>query len=296
LRIKLKGIESFSVTYDYWTSNANKGFLTLTIHFVDKDFQLRDYVLKTLEITEAHTGINSAKAILSILDEFGLNCSEPSKIFAVSDAAGNKKKAAKELHWRHFPCFAHALHNVMTSSFNDEVIRTLLIKARKLAKHFRSSPKQSSLLIKIQQKLHLPNIKLKLGVETRWNSMYDRLISNKTPIINLALEHSEIQALNLTLVEWEKLMTIKEVLRPFKEITDLLSTAKMPSISMVKPLINNIQNNLLKILETDNYETTILKNSIADAFSNKINQYNNVEEVLEMSSLLDPRFKTLILI
>jgi len=99
-------------------------------------------------------------------------------------------KTAGELGWPHICCFAHALHNSVSRSFQDIEVSNLIQKIQKcrsLVKHFRSSPKQFNILIEMQKKLHLSQVKL----DTRWDSTYDmieRLITNKSPIVNLTLE------------------------------------------------------------------------------------------------------------
>ena len=242
-------INTYSLTFDYWTSISSKSFLTITIHFLTQEFKLRDYVLKTIEIKEDHTGVNTAKVIKSVLQEYSLPNGSHHKIWAVTDGAANMKKTVKELQWPHILCFSHILHNCLTTNswFKEGGISIFLEKCRDLIKFFRLSPKNSNALKQIQEKLKLPQIKLKLDVLTRWNSMYDmleRLVDNRVAIVNLALEKQEVNKLSLTNNEWQELIDVKETLSPFKAITDLLSSSKMPSISILKPIINNIEQNI----------------------------------------------------
>jgi len=259
----------FSLTFDYWSSIATKSFLTLTIHFIDQDFKLKDYVLKTIEVRDSHTGENTAKIINTVLEEFNIKFKAGLGTFAVSDAARNMKKTAIELSLPHLCCFAHILHNTLIKSFEEIEISTLISKAHKLAIYFRSSPKKTNVLIDMQNKLKLKNIKLKLDVETRWNSTYDmieRLLGNKIPIINLALEDKNIENLNLTGSEWEDALAVKELLGPFKIISDLLCSSGNPSISLLQPLIFNIGNNLLKEVPYDNPLIKLLKKAMNKNF------------------------------
>lgn len=64
---EVKGLESYSMTFDYWTSNALKSYLTITLHFLTPDFKPRDFLLTTCEVTEGHTGINTSQTIGFIL-------------------------------------------------------------------------------------------------------------------------------------------------------------------------------------------------------------------------------------
>ena len=60
-----------SLTADMWTSTCNNdAFLGLTIHYVDNNWSLRNFLLDIISFTTRHTGINIANAIKSVLAEF----------------------------------------------------------------------------------------------------------------------------------------------------------------------------------------------------------------------------------
>ncbi len=141
-----------------------------------------------------HTGVNTADEIRSILTEFGLELNSAKKIYAVSDGASNMRKAVKILNIPHTICFAHCLHNCITSTFEEPEIKELIAKSRSLIKHFRSSSKQTYALNKIQERCKFDPVKLKLDSETRWNSTWDmlnRLLKNRPAIVNLTFEEKK---------------------------------------------------------------------------------------------------------
>jgi len=106
----LKEANYFGLTFDYWSSLSLKSFLTLTIHFCNKDFELKSFLLKTLEVSDAHTGTFTAELIKSILAEYNL-LNHDSKFVVVSDSAANMIFTAQELKYPHVACFAHLLHS-----------------------------------------------------------------------------------------------------------------------------------------------------------------------------------------
>jgi hypothetical protein len=55
-----------------WTSLNNDAFLGLTIHYVDNEWNLRNFLLDIIPFTNRHTGKNIASAIKSVLIEFNL--------------------------------------------------------------------------------------------------------------------------------------------------------------------------------------------------------------------------------
>ena len=55
------------MTSDYWTSISNKSFLSLTIHYINKKFEYKHFLLECKEIFDTHTSKHSKDAILEIL-------------------------------------------------------------------------------------------------------------------------------------------------------------------------------------------------------------------------------------
>ena len=148
----------------------------------------------------------------------------------------------------------------------------------------------------MQQTLGLPQLKLKLGVDHRWSSQYeslDRLLQAHQAIINIGLNDTEVSALTLTLEEWQDLAQIRDTLRPFKDIIDILQTSVNPSISMVKPLTATITKNILKITDPEGDYCQTIKLLVFEDFIERIKSYKMIEEILLLSCIIDPRFKDL---
>ena len=103
----LSGVRSFSLTTDIWTSRANHAYTGLTIHFVDREFELQHYLLETREFPESHTALNIADELTEILKDWGLNEDTISAI--TTDNGKNVVAAIKHLGWEHLPCFSHTL-------------------------------------------------------------------------------------------------------------------------------------------------------------------------------------------
>src|SRR5207244_2232275 len=62
-----------SLTCDMWTSTLNNNsFLELTIHYINKEWQLKHFLLDIISFNERHTANNITDAILSVLTEFSL--------------------------------------------------------------------------------------------------------------------------------------------------------------------------------------------------------------------------------
>ena len=51
---KLKEATSFSATTDMWTSAANDSYLTITVHFITSDWELKSFCLETVPLFTDH--------------------------------------------------------------------------------------------------------------------------------------------------------------------------------------------------------------------------------------------------
>ncbi|GBC10039.1 hypothetical protein RclHR1_00930017 [Rhizophagus clarus] len=64
----------FSLTADIWTSSVNQDvFLGLTIHYIDSNWRLCNFLLDIIPFTISHTGINISQEITRVLEEFGIS-------------------------------------------------------------------------------------------------------------------------------------------------------------------------------------------------------------------------------
>jgi len=60
-------VESACLTTDCWTSRNNESFMTITIHFIDTEFELKSILLECSSFNLNHTGHNLAQEIKRIL-------------------------------------------------------------------------------------------------------------------------------------------------------------------------------------------------------------------------------------
>lgn len=102
-----------SLTTDIWTSEANDSFLSLTLHYLNSDFQPKMVVLDCLPFNEEHTAENILSLIDAKLHPYQL--SEKIHCF-VRDNAANMVGAFNLSSWTHTGCFLHILQVSCNSS------------------------------------------------------------------------------------------------------------------------------------------------------------------------------------
>ena len=107
-----------STTTDCWTSQQTKGYMTVTLHFINAQWQLRSRVLSTstTQVGGSDDAQNLAPGMQKVFQARGI--SEKVKTIT-SDNSPNVKAAVELLQVK--PCFTHTL-NLATK---DVIIRTL---------------------------------------------------------------------------------------------------------------------------------------------------------------------------
>lgn len=76
----LKCAERVALTSDGWTSCTMQSYITVTCHFIDNDWQLKNYVLQTRVMEETHSGHNIAEVLRGACEEWGISDKTPALI------------------------------------------------------------------------------------------------------------------------------------------------------------------------------------------------------------------------
>ena len=73
MKEKLNSFNSkYSITCDMWTSQNNLSFFDLTIHYIDENWEMQEELLAFKYFTGEHDGLSLSKAMISILEDFGI--------------------------------------------------------------------------------------------------------------------------------------------------------------------------------------------------------------------------------
>lgn len=248
LRFKLSRIECASLTMDMWTSIATRGYLCVTIHFI-QDNKLFSSLLDLSFLPTPHTGsqiYNRLKELFFFYDLDG-------KIVSITgDRAGNNGSAIRL--WNStYPsmcvnreyCVAHLLNNVIDHS--TKLLDSTITKARHLSSSIKCSSKRSTKLREILTSMHMKEMNLMVDVPTRWNSLFmmvERLLLLKPAVevllTNAIIDDHDLTEYNLEDSEWRKLENLVEILKPFKHMTDYFSSDKTSNASSIVPIYKNI--------------------------------------------------------
>ena len=249
-------------------------------------------LFQTRAMPESHTGVNIAAVLTESTEEWCLQPHPP----LVSDNASNMIVAAREFETEiHVTCFAHTLNLACGKALKIASVAKLLGKMRNIVAFFHRSCQATKLLGEKQKLLMLPEHKLIIDVQTRWNSALDMIsrFLEQQPAVYGALTSKELRGkVNITsLVESDISETeeLVQVLTPLKIATVALCEEKVPTVSLILPL----QYQLESFMADKNDDTTLIKQVKKAVLTDLSGRYSDsdVKSKLTLASLIDPRFK-----
>ena len=145
------GLQHFAITSDGWSSQANHSYVSLTVHYINQQWETCYHLLETAESTTDNTAVNLATGLEEVLARWQLPLSKLSG--ATTDNARNITAALEILGWQQLGCFAHTLQlGVHKAMALPEMIRALG-RAKRLVGHFHHSVKSTNVLHQKQKDL-----------------------------------------------------------------------------------------------------------------------------------------------
>ncbi|MGI8582739.1 MAG: hAT transposon family protein [Chitinophagaceae bacterium] len=270
-----------SISFDIWTSNNQKSYLGLKMHYINEVFELKSFTLDFYYFNCPHSGNNLCSVIQNILNSFNIGNLKS----ITCDNASNNVKCFELLKKQHtninfVGCFAHILNLIIKAGPLRE--NTVIEKIRRIADKANNSGLAN--ILNKEATIHsLPYSKLIMDVVTRWNSTY--LMINSF-VKNEKLLKILSETNTLTELEWLDIKKICNLLEPFYEITQIISSSKYPTIGFCYSIILEIENIINKFNDDDKLK------GYADLMKTKFLKYfSNVNDDYAIAMFLDPRIK-----
>ena len=168
------------LTSNLWSSSTMDGYLSLTAHYVDENWNLQSRILNLRFMPPSHTGQLLAEKFIGLLKEWGIE----RKVFSltVDNASANNSfveilKSHLNMNgvllcdgdYFHVRCGAHILNLIVQSGL--KVVDNYVIKVREMVKYVRRVKTRMIKLAKFVSQLSV-NCKKKhcQDVLKRWNS------------------------------------------------------------------------------------------------------------------------------
>jgi hypothetical protein len=190
-----------SLTADMWTSMNREAYLGITIHYVNSDWHLCNFLLDIIPFTTRHTGENIAQEIVRVLNEFNISDkiialttdNESAMIVCGRKVADSLNAELSSMNFSHYRCAAHVLNLGVKQGL--QLVSNSVDKVRELMIKIKNS---TFLCDKLRTFCNIKEIiyhKPILDVETRWNSTYymlKRLKELQPALVLLAADNGEI--------------------------------------------------------------------------------------------------------
>ncbi|KAE8288344.1 Zinc finger BED domain-containing protein 4 [Larimichthys crocea] len=159
----LLNADRVAVTCDVWTSVATESFVTVTVHFITDEWELKAHVLQTRAMHESHMGANMAELLSSAVNKWDITKKE---VVVVTDNAAIMVVS-------HLKCYAHTLNLAAQRALKVPSVARLLGRVRRIGTFFHRSTVGAQQLEESQRLLNIPKHKLKVDCCTRWISAFE---------------------------------------------------------------------------------------------------------------------------
>ena len=296
LYAELQSSEAVSLTCDGWTSRATQSFLTVTCHFVNKNWELSSKILQTDHFEGSHTGQKIGFELKSVMTDWGI--SEKVGVITVDNASNMTVAVEVSGVDLKLGCFAHTLNLASNKALNIPSLDKILGKVRSVVTYFHKSNISTEILKEKQVALQMPKHKLIIDCKTRWNSTYQMLqrFLEQRPAILATLLDDRVKRADKTKVVSGLSDSDIQICEDFVSNMDVMLTAtlvlceeKSPTAGLVLPLLYKLTEHF-KPKATDSTFVKSLKNAVG---SDLITRYTdpNLRYFLEEASALDPRTK-----
>ncbi len=284
----------FGVTTDLWTSHGVGGepFMSFTVHYLSTDWKLKTHCLETLYFPEDHTAEHVTEMIENMLLDWKIKRDTLPGI--TKDNASNMKKAFASFPCVWFPCFGHNLNLAISKVLKMPLVESATRACRHLVQGFSRSWKRKRELQKKQTELNIPEHSLIHDVVIRWGSTFElisRFLEQQQAICGvLAGDRStwHLMPKDTDITVLEKLSLL---LCPLHDFTDVLASEKQVTLSSLKPALEQINNVILQDQDEDCALTKQIKSVIREDLLMQLRYTEEIKNVLNISSFVDPRFK-----
>ncbi|KAJ1253533.1 hypothetical protein BS78_K242300 [Paspalum vaginatum] len=298
----------FSATMDMWTSNQNKGYMCITIHWIDDNWGMQKRIICLPHVKGRHGGELLAHEFVKGVMDWHLE----QRLFSLTldNAAANNKcvvAVVKELNdlakirkspplicggvFFHVRCLCHILNLVAQNGLT--VISKSVKNIRAIIVIVKNSTLQWEEFQKCADFFGLDNKSgLPLDVATRWNSTYDMLshaLYYRSAFERLVYLHKDKYShCAPTSDEWDMAESFCKCLKIFNDATVLFSGCQYPTANLFWWKFCEIK---LALREWCG-DANITIASMAEAMQKKYDKYwKRTNIALAVACFLDPRYK-----
>ena len=250
-------MEGVSFTTDIWTSATMESFISLTVHWIDKDWNLHRWTPFVKHFPDRHTGQLIKVKLDEMITSLGLDSPDIVK-YVVNDNAANAVCAIKlSPDLIQILCAIHTLQLSVGDTFKDAsvgptMMKNVLAKGKALAKLVKKSGPLMQELKKACADVDIAYTTLKNPNETRWHSEVTNLASilkvekALTRLVNTDTT-GQWSSIVFSPGEWRLAKAAVKVLQIPLSVTKMWEGEKYPTMNLVVSELYGMKSRLQKL-------------------------------------------------
>lgn len=300
LQPEISNINSeFSLSVEDWESSSGDIYSTVSMHFAQlEDGEFQTKILSNIYCSEMDA-LHWGSQFDAMVEEWDVKTLKVKAVIVSSD----REEVYDSLIARQYlviPCLGHTLQAAcMEACFQKPEVVSIVKKCRALIALVNTIPSMSNFLRDQENLIECEKGGFQADTPPLWSStftMLEQLLVRKDILPNLynslASIGCPVDSLRFDNHEWSIINDIADVLSPFKVAMTTLYEERIPLISILKPLMQQLKNVHLEKTKFDTKFALELKTNLAALITSRYKDIK-VNEILDMSCALDPRFKNL---
>ena len=286
-------------TFDLWTSRANRAFMGITVHYIDKNWKICNQVLDMHPVPESHTAAYIHQIFFDTLVRFGIRDRVMS---TTTDNASNVVAGLQitntQLGVDYHPlrCAAHVLNLIVNQALRKlpgaiEKIHEIAVTLRRVS-YAKTVFEEAQRTVNLELRNGRRIKTIPLDVKTRWNStflMLERALELRRAIELVVWRYQGVyDNWCLTHEEWHQIFIVCQILQPYAVVTQDLSGNKYISQGLMLVLWDQLRIQTEKFLaHQDECAREMAKDMLAkyEDYVGKV-----ISEPMLTAAILDPRF------
>ncbi|CAG8839341.1 35616_t:CDS:2, partial [Gigaspora margarita] len=271
-------IKTCRLTCDLWTACSKSGYIDVTCHFINSNYELKEALLAIKYVPYPHDAVNIKAKLEEIINNWRIF---EKVILITTDNAMNIIKAINLMGVERVPCMAHMLQLAIGKGLK---LAEVLIKRTKRLINFLTMPKQNKQLRKAQKLVKI----LKKNIDNNEQEFFLAISDTPTPTMsadndyNICKNAICLKFLMITEEEWKVLEELTVILAPFAEIIQLLEGSNYTILSFIWPAIITFTRNCMPLSMSISNEELDLTNMSTIFDKEEEEDIINVDKELEI--------------
>ncbi|KAG7998079.1 hypothetical protein I3843_01G241200 [Carya illinoinensis] len=301
LRNLISGIPGYvSLTLDLWTSNQTLGYVFLTGHFIDGDWNLQRRILNVVMVPSPESDYAFNQAVVACLSDWHLK----GRLFtlAVDQSFSNETSMGnlRGLLSVRNPlmlngqllignCYARVLSRLAQDALG--AMRETIQKLRESVKYVNTSESHKEKFIELKQQLQVPSSKdLSIDDQTKWNTTYHMLVAacELKEVFNCLDTADPDYKISPSMDEWKQIETLCTYLKHLFDAANILTSPSYPATNTFFLEVSKLQIELTHAATSQDPFVSNLIKPLQERFDK---YWKDCYLVLAIAVVLDPRFK-----